>query len=896
MFCFFLMSVLAVWCPAIIAQTTVTGTVVDAVNNESVIGAAVIQSGTTNGVVTDVDGKFTITLPSAGATLIFKSLGYKELQKRITGTGRQDLGVIALEEDAVALADVTITSSIAVARETPVALTNLSPVFIEERIGVKEFPELLKATPGVTVIRKGGGFGDSELYMRGFKPENVAVMVNGVPMNDMEWGGVYWSNWLGMQDVVRVMQTQRGIGASQVSAPSVGGSVNIVTRTTDIQKGGSISYGIGENGFNKLLFSVSTGLTKNGWAFTLLGGKTWGDGYVQGTEFEGYDYFVNITKRINNVHQLSLTAFGAPQWHNQRNANDGLTIQGWQDVQQYMKPDQNYRYNPTYGFGKNGERKTSSRNEYHKPQISLNHMWDINETSSLSTAVYLSIGNGFGYSGQGSQGYSNSSWYGSTNGKLNWTFRKPDGTFAYDEVQQMNEESTVGSKMVMSVSKNNHKWVGLLSTYKKDLSEQLNIMGGIDGRYYIGTHTNEIIDLYNGSYFIDGSRANVKAENNAAAANPDWKNQKLTVGDVVYRDYDGYVAQIGVFGQGEYKMEKLTATVAGSLNNVSQWRYDRYYYDKDHAKSDVVSKIGYTVKGGANYNLNESHNVFANIGYISRAPFFSGGIFLQSTTSNVVNTDAVNEKIFTVEAGYGFRSRYLSVNLNAYHTEWKDKTMANSITSSATGDRGTINMTGVNATHEGVEVDLIANPLPWLDLNGMVSVGNWRWTNDPVGYFYNSSGQPITKDWTVASGIEAADHAKMKLDLDDVKVGGSAQTTGALGAKFRIDKHIYVGIDWTIVARIYADWSLTSSDIKMDGEKKFETPWRVPTYNTFDLNAGYNFKIGSLNAFLSGNISNLFDQEYVESAYDGSSHDWDTAYRVFYGLGRQMSMRLKVNF
>ena len=112
---------------------------------------------------------------------------------------------------------------------------------------------------------------------------------------------------------------------------------------------------------------------------TLLGGKTWGDGYIQGTEFSAYNYFVNIAKRINDAHQISFTAFGSPQWHNQRSNKDGLSIKGWQAVKNYMGDKSPYRYNPTYGFGPNGERMSASHNEYHKPQLSLNHQWQINE-------------------------------------------------------------------------------------------------------------------------------------------------------------------------------------------------------------------------------------------------------------------------------------------------------------------------------------------------------------------------------------------------------------------------------------------------------------------------------------------------------------------------------------
>ena len=894
---FLLVAVLSAFSAVASAQTTVKGQLVDAETGEPLVGAAVMVVGTAQGTVTDIDGYFKQDVAPNG-TLLFKYVGYKDLQKKIAQKGGTvDLGAVQMYADAVALNDVIITSQ-AIARKTPVAMSTIAPSYIEERIGTADFPQILKSSPGVYVSRGGGGFGDSKVNIRGFKSENVAVLVNGAPMNDMEWGGVYWSNWAGLTDVSSNVQYQRGLGASKVSAPSVGGSINIVTKATDAKKGGFASYAVGNDGYNKVLFSVSSGLTKDGWAFTLLGGKSWGDGYVQGTEFEGYTYFASLAKRLGDNHQVSLTAFGAPQWHNQRSNYDGLTIEGWQQVQKYMQPGEQYRYNPTYGFGKNGERKTSARNKYHKPQIQFNHSWQIDSKSSLNSMLYMSIGDGYGYSGQGTSAYS-SAWYGSSDGVLSTTFRNADGTFAYDKIQEMNEQSTSGSQMVMSTSKNLHKWYGLLSTYTKELNDQINFYIGIDARYYIGTHTNEIIDLYNGSYYIDRYRKNVKAANFAGAGTDAFNYKKLTVGDVVYRDYDGHVLQGGVFGQAEYDNDKLTAFVSGSISEVSQWRYDRLYYDEAHAKSDKVNKLGFTIKGGANYNLDEHNNVFANVGYISRAPYFSGGAFLSSTVSNAVNKDAVNEKVLSFEVGYGYRSRIFTANLNAYHTIWKDKTMARSFDyTDADGnlDRAMVNMQGVNSTHQGVELEMNYKPATWVNFTGMLSVGDWRWTNNPVGYFYNSGGQPMTKNFKVASGIGAEDHATMLVGQKNVMEGGSAQTTAAIGVNLFPMKGLRLSLDWNFYGRNYADYAVQSNDISLGGEKIYETPWRIPSYSTVDFSGSYAFEIAGLKTTLSGNIENLFNQEYINSAFDGGDHTWKTAYRVFYGFGRNMSLKLKVNF
>lgn len=908
---FLLLAVLTICFTATaVAQGTVKGKVVDAENNEPLIGATVSVSGTTLGTVTDIDGNFVLKLTSSKATLEFKYLGYQDKTMKVTQKGNVDLGTVALSLDAKTLGDVVITSSIAVARKTPVAVTTLAPEFIEEKLGTQEFPEILKSTPGVYATKQGGAYGDSKINMRGFKSENIAVMVNGIPMNDMEWGGLYWSNWAGLSDVTRSMQTQRGLGASKVSAPSVGGSINIVTRTIDQKKGGSISYAMGNDGYNKLLFHVSTGMSKDGWALTLLGGKTWGDGYIQGTEFSAYNYFVNIAKRINDAHQISFTAFGAPQWHNQRSNKDGLSIKGWQAVKNYMGDKSPYRYNPTYGFGPNGERMSASHNEYHKPQLSLNHQWQINEKSSLSTAAYVSIGRGYGNAGQGYKKDANGTtyrnmWYGSYKGNLNTYFRNSDGTFAYDQIYDMNEASDNGSMMAMSKSINEHNWYGLLSTYTTKFGDYIDFYGGIDFRYYKGTHTNELSDLYGGKYFLDESREKVKAVNNALAGTPEYVKKKLQVGDVVYRDYDGYAMSEGVFAQAEYNKDKLSAFLAGSISNTGYWRYDRFYYDKQHAESETVNFIGYTVKGGANYNLNEYHNVFANVGYISRAPFFSGGAFLQSATSNATNPDAVNEKIFSFELGYGFRSPYFTANLNVYHTQWFDKTNAASVNiedeKGNQVDRATINMQGVDATHQGIELDFVARPFRWLDINGMFSIGNWRWSSTPKGYFYNSLGQPLAYEngkFVEATDIMAPDHASVALDLDGVRVGGSAQTTASLGATAKISKALRVGFDCVFYGRNYSDWAIESSDLTYNINKTlvYDSPWRIPSAYVCDLNASYRFKIGGVNAILSGVVNNLFDQEYISDATDGSNHDWQTAYGIFYGFGRTYNLKLKLNF
>ncbi len=874
----------------------VSGTIVDGDNGDPLIGVSVVEKGTSNGTVTDFDGNFTLSVP-AGATLQFSYVGYAALE---LSAKKVNLGKIELAPEAIGLSDVTVTGQIAVQRKTPVAVSQVTALDIEERLGAQEFVEVLKNTPGVHANKQGGGWGDSEIYMRGFSSENVAVMVNGIPMNDMEWGGVYWSNWQGLSDVTSVVQTQRGMGASKVSAPSVGGTINIMTKGIDAKKGGSLSYAMGNDGYNKVAFSVSTGLMQNGWAITVLGSRTWGDGYAQGTEFTGYNYFANIAKRINDNHQLSFTAFGAPQEHYQRDG--ALTMAEWNKVKQYMTDGMNFtRYNPTYGTDDQGIRKSVDKNVYHKPQMSLNHVWQIDYKSSLSTVAYVSIGRGYGLTGEAStfaDGLSYQDFNGASYGVLNTKFRRDNGTFDYGAIEKLNAESDYGSKLILAENRNYHNWYGLVSTYQNRYLDCLDFYGGLDVRYYKGMHTAVISDLLGGDYFIDASRS---TDNPHEAIQPGWAYEKLGVGDVVYRDYDGHVMQEGLFGQLEYDKDGLSAFVSGSISATSYWRVGHFYYND--TRSETLTFLGGTAKAGANYNFNEHNNMFLNLGYISRAPKFSYGAFMSATTSNAINTEAKNEQVASVELGYGFHNEYVNVIVNGYFTEWIDKTMTKSGSlSDPAQTKYYMNMTGVNARHMGIEVELKAKPVKWMEISAMFSMGDWTWDRNGVkGYIYDEHGNPLTMDGEITT-IGAENHGWALVNMKGIKVGGSAQTTANLGLTFNPFKGFRIGGEYTLYDRNYAYYSFSGSNLQLGKEMYLNQAWKIPTSGSMDLRASYRFKMGPVDAVISGNVNNVLNQLYIEKAYNPTSIskeitevNADNVY-FYFTQGRTYNIRLKLNF
>lgn len=877
------------------AEQIKRGCIVDC-NGAPLLGVTVSELGTLSGTTTDANGNFCISIVSDTAHLVCSYLGYKTLY--LSACKEKDYGCILMEEDTIFLQDVIVSGQISQSKSTPTPSSVVPYFTIEEKLGSQEYPVVLKSTPGVHPNVQGGGWGDSEIWMRGFDNSHIAVLVNGIPVNDMENGSLYWSNWAGLTDVTEQIQTQRGIGANIISTQTLGGSINIITKGINAKRNLTFSYALGNDGYNKILFSTSTGLLKNGWSFTILGSKTWGDGYVVGTDYSMYSYFVNISKRINSNHQLNFTGFGAPQQHYSRSS--ALTIAEWDKVKEFNLFGKNYtQYNPDYGFNSQGQRKSSDFNKYHKPHISLNHIWQIDHKSSLSTTAYASIGHGYAFSGEAnSEHYSEYDWYGSDNGILNTNFRNSDGTFDYAKIESINDTSSTGSHMIMTKLNTSFQWYGIVSTYENTFLDCLDLVAGVDVRYYKGLHRNEIADLYCGKYYIDPARQDVLISNNSIATD-EWKNQQLHTGDIVHRDYDGNVMQEGVFAQLEYDGKSMSAFVSGALSFTSFWRYDRMYYEPNKARSETIGFVGGSIKTGLNYKINTSNNLYANFGFISNVPPFKNGVFMSANNSNVLNKNAKNEKAITGEVGYQFTNNFLQLAVNGYLTEYKDKIMTKK-GKAENNNQYYMNMYGVSALHMGIEAEITTRPIYWLEFSAMASVGNWKWNSDSVkGLVYDIYGQAITPEGHPTQP-GAANQAWAIINMKGIHVGGSAQTTAAFDILFKPYKGIRLGASYLLYDRNYAYYALSGGSLKLGKVMNVSEAWKIPLSTSLDLRASYSFEVRNIDMTLIGQIFNVVGKHNIEKAWNPSNVDEDAVtvnpedVYFFYSPGRTWNVKLKI--
>ena len=823
---------------AVFGQTKITGKVVDE-TNQPLPSASVMVKGTQNGTSTDFDGNFTLTADSNSGVIIVSFVGYNKKEISFS-SAKSNLGTIQLTEDSSVLDEIVVTAtSFAIDRKTPVAVSTIKAADIERKLGTQEFPEILKSTPGVYATKSGGGFGDSRISLRGFNSENVAVLINGVPVNDMENGRVYWSNWAGLSDVTSAMQVQRGLGASKVAVPSIGGTINIVSKTTDINKGGSISMTHGNDGYQKVGATVSTGLMDSGFAATVSLSKTSGEGYVDGTQFDGYNYFVNFSKQFNDKHKLAFTTFGSPQRHGQR--QNRSTISTYRNAQSGIK------FNPDWGY-KNGQVTHIEDNFYNKSQTSLNHYWTISDDTSLSTAMYVSFGTG---GGGGTAG---------TNTDLfNVRLGGNDQPVNLDNIVNINKgNGALGSEAILRASRNDHNWYGVLSTFKTKLSSSLDFVAGIDLRSYTGKHFREVTDLLGGQYFFDNSDIN----------NP---NAALKVGDKYSYFNDGEVGWQGFFTQLEYDQDNISAFISVSGSNTSYRRVDYFQYTPANNATDKYNFFGYGVKGGLNYRLNDTHNVFANIGYFEKAAGFDA--VFQGFDNDHINADAENQKIFSVELGYGIRTEKLRANVNVYRTEWNDRTFTRTVQGIGTSPDFIANLLGVNALHQGLEIDYTYRYSDNLTFTGMASLGNWKWNNDldNVPIFDDNQNQVDT----------------VNLPIKGLRVSDAAQTTAALGLNYKFWDKTSLTFDYNYFGDMYAQVNVLNY---IGATTTPSDTWKAPDYHLFDASLLHGIKIGDFDTTFTARVNNLFNTEYISDALDASDP------LVWYGAGRTFSLSAKIKF
>ena len=802
--------------------------------------------------------------------------------------------------------EIRVIGNLVNGQNVPVAVTKIDTKKITEELASRDLPMLLNGTPGVYATNRGGGDGDARINVRGFDQRNVGVMIDGVPVNDMENGAVYWSNWFGLDAITSQMQVQRGLGATKIAMPSIGGTINIITQGVGTKKGGSFKQEYATGNFLRSSLSYNTGMTPSGWGLTFSASYKQGQGWVDGTPTQGFFGYTKISKRLDK-HLLTLSAFAAPQQHGQRSFFQG--IQYWdanrsqalgvQFDSTLLLNDMGIRYNQHWGYVTNdaGEREilNERRNFYNKPQITLKDFWSVNDKLDISNLAYLSVGRGGGTSI-----FNSSAILRDSNFNIDWdqmiTENQVNSLFGTPNIDPLYSDTEIKASQILLASINNHFWLGYLGQFNYQYSKKTSFSGGIDYRYYEGRHYQIITNLLGADYFL-------------SAANFNDPDPMQRVGDKIAKntfnaDRDGVVTYAGVFGQVEHSGEHINwfANVSSILNG---YKGIDYFQRKVLELSDTTLRIGaldtiqyngqtyhagspglnffetdwkyipgVTVKGGLSYKLNKYQDVYCNLGYLNRTPQFSNVI---DNNSNSFFGEIVNEIIYAAEGGYHYSNKHFGVNYNAYFTNWKNKPFPYGVAVPDPNDPTEfirVNINGMDAIHMGQEIDVAWEISPKLSIDFMFSIGNWIWNSSKTVF------------------IPQYDSLEFTFDAKGVHVGDAAQTAMAASLRYEPIKNAYIKLQGQFFDRYYANFDPFS----LQGSNGGRDSWQIPSYSLINLFAGYRYKQFSF----GGAITNLLNTSFISDATNNANGIYDQfdarSASVMFGQGLRFNINLAIQF
>ena len=920
---------------SLFAQATVAGRVTDAETGQGLAGANVIIEGTSIGAAANATGDYSISdVPAGTQTVTASVIGYASSSTTVNVPSSGSVTTnFALSGEAIELSGLEVLASRADER-TPVAYTNVTKADMEFRLGSQDIPMSLNTTPSVYATQQGGGAGDARINVRGFNQRNVAVMINGVPQNDMENGWVYWSNWDGVGDVASI-QMQRGLSAVNLATPSIGGSMNIITDPTALSSGGKFRQEIGAGGFVKTTLNYNTGLIGDKMAFSGTIVRKTGDGVIDKTWTDAWAYYIGASYAMNETNRFELYAVGAPQRHGQNlykqnlgaydsdfaasvdgydtgalgsdgqfrdegEANGigfGRTFnQNWAPVSSsYQGKQYWYMYGAKTVDRHSPDFLNERENFFHKPLVNLNHYLTLNSKMRLSSILYWSGGSGGGTGTYGKIPTMDADenlgdddykfYYGRSPWVRDWdaliTMNSGSDATVYVDKTALSRDpgQSVG---ILRNSINRQNTYGLISKLNLDMSDALKLQLGVDWRMAGIEHAREVRDLMGGDYYIDFADDNYSS------------GKQVKLGDIIAYHNETTVDWIGFFAQGNYTAGPISAYGMAGFSSIAYSYQDHFTVADEKIVADPISTMQF--KGGAMFDLNESMSVFANFGLSEKPPIMDNVIYFDGT----VASDPANEKFQSMEAGANYSSGMFAVKTSYYNTDWQDRNLTKAVTSGqgSSGDTDVIFLSGINQNHSGIEVEASAQLMSMLRFDAAVSLGNWKFVGDASGNYqedeFNEQGQVIGQTSTTYNYA-----------LDGLFVGDMPQTGYVMGITLTPISGLRAQVLYNMYDKNYSDWGPSDREYSgNDSEADRAQVWQAPGYSKMDVHVTYDLpSMGGLNLQVFAHVFNALDDVYVQDAVDHSQYNsyGDKVHaahnaEVFLGIPRYFNAGLTVRF
>lgn len=887
---YFIVSILSVFSfLGVFAQQTVKGKVSNSETEKAMTNVKISVIGTTITQTTKLDGKFELKNVPAGKQVVkIESEGFETQQFPVKIVSESiDLGEISLFEDF--------------SEEEGLSTISLSDDELDDDTsGADNISGLLSSSRDIFSRTAAFEFSSSFFRVRGLDSDNATVTINGVEMNKVYNGRPQWSNWGGLNDVLRNQELTQGINASSYTFGGILGATNINVRASEARPGSRITYSSSNRSYtNRVMASHASGLSDGGWAYTISLGRRWGqEGYLDASSYNGYSLFASIEKKINDKHSINFTNIYAP---NRR----GKSSPNTQEV--FDLKDR--KYNEYWGY-QNGEKRNSRIKEVEEPIVMLNHYWTISDKTTLNTNIgyqFGKLGNSrLDYGGNNLSDDGLSIFGGGANPSPTYYQKLPsylsrqfpdDLGVAFGAQQQFVNDGQINWDSLYATNQSNAA-NGLNSTYiqyedraddtqltfntilNTELSENIQLDASVNYKTLESHNFAQVVDLLGGTGYLDvnGFADDLEtAQNNVL--NP---NRIVGKGDIFKYNYKIHADIINGFAQAQFKYNKVDFFLSGSVTNTQYQREGLYENGGNIGNSfgngRKLTFTGIGAKGGVTYKITGNHLLNVNAAYITKAPSirntFSNSRENQNIVGDFSGIDISEEKITSAEASYILRTPKLTGKITGYYTKIEDANEISFFYADGIGaqqdedDNAFVQeiLQGISKKHVGAEFGLEYQIIPTIKLKGVASLGQYVYDNNPNITLTSSDGVLYT-------GTS---------NLKNYKIAGGPQKAYSVGFEYRDPNFWWFGATLNYFDDIYLDISpLTRSsnfttdfdgntfnDYDEDLARELLEQEKFDDYVVVNLVGGKSWRIGNKYIGFFASINNLLDKEYRTGGFE----------------------------
>ncbi|WP_373781572.1 carboxypeptidase-like regulatory domain-containing protein, partial [Kaistella sp.] len=697
------------------AQTTVYAYLKDA-NGNAVESAEIDLKGSGNDVKADKIGYFQfVDLKTGHYQLVITKPNFetKVMEFDVNDEKRKDLGVV------------TLYSSVTGADQ---GLAIIESNGDEENSSQGTTIGLLQSSQDVFSRIAAYDLGAYWFRPRGIDGRSGETMMNGVSMVKSDNGNVDFGNWGGLNEITRYPETSANHAPSEYA---FGGASSVIyknTNASEYRKGFQGTYSLTNRNYrNRASLRYTSGMNKNGWAFTAMGARRWAqEGIQEGTFYDAWGGFLGIEKKFNDAHTVTLNAFAAPY---RRSTSSPST----QEVYDYR----GVHYNSYWGW-QDGEKRSERVRSGFQPIFQIQDFWKINEKSSLRTAVSYQFGK-------------------DKSARLDWqSVQNPSPTYyrylpSYYDSLDPNASVSVPTSETATTAQQAYQdalagWqngdpaytqINWDALYRRNMNQPAGTYYGETGKralyfqvadvsddkiWNVGTHY--VYDINNTSKFLlNVSYENYKSElyrevkdllgadfalnrDPFAATNQPGKsgfynegeeNVAKRVGDKINYNYSFSRQEVKVNPGLKFETGKFDVFVSGLAGYSTSFReghYNHYLYKDSYGKGGDQNFWNFGLKGQVIYKMNGRNFLVYNGAYFSQAPFLED-LFINPRVNGSTAPNIENTLINANDLSYVINSPFFKMRLTGYLIDTQNDTnvqrfFADGIQLSSAGQDGTV--------------------------------------------------------------------------------------------------------------------------------------------------------------------------------------------------------------